>query len=93
MIVENTESPLVNKVYDSLDLAVARAETFYYKCEYLQCYALTEKILKEDLYHSGCLPIHIACLVELKRTNSKFSNIHYTHNFEINIFRFIHTGS
>lgn len=26
-------------------------------------------LLKKDPYHSGCLPVHIACLVELKKTN------------------------
>lgn len=29
------------------------------------------RILKKDPYHNSCLPVHIACLVELKKTNCK----------------------
>lgn len=32
------------------------------------------RILKKDPYHSACLPVHIACLVELKKTNGKLIN-------------------
>lgn len=31
------------------------------------------RILKKDPYHNSCLPVHIACLVELKKTNGKFA--------------------
>lgn len=31
------------------------------------------RILKKDPYHNSCLPVHIACLVELKKTNGKFT--------------------
>lgn len=29
------------------------------------------RVLKKDPYHTGCLPIHVSCLVELKQPNSK----------------------
>lgn len=54
----------------SLDFATSEAERLYYNCDYQRCSALTEVILKQDPYHSDCLPIHIACQVELKQSNS-----------------------
>jgi anaphase-promoting complex subunit 6 len=61
----------LSKLRDSLDMQVAEAERRYYNCDYQQCSELTEAILKEDPYHSGCLPVHISCQVELKLSNSK----------------------
>lgn len=37
----------------------------------LLIYFFSCRVLKKDPYHSTCLPVHIACLVELKKTNSK----------------------
>lgn len=34
------------------------------------------RILKKDPYHNSCLPVHIACLVELKKTNGKYMCFH-----------------
>lgn len=68
--VQVNDNLVICNLNSSLDLKVAKAEKLYYDCKYLQCFDLTERILKEDQYHSGCLPIHISCLVELKRTNS-----------------------
>uniref|UniRef100_A0A1B6LCT4 Cell division cycle protein 16 homolog n=1 Tax=Graphocephala atropunctata TaxID=36148 RepID=A0A1B6LCT4_9HEMI len=61
---------------ENLDLEVARAEKLYYACSYMQCFALTEEILKKDSYHTSCLPIHISCLVELKQVNKLFYLAH-----------------
>ncbi|XP_034935947.1 cell division cycle protein 16 homolog [Chelonus insularis] len=61
---------------NNLDMQVAKAERLYYNCDYQQCFALTEAILKKDPYHSTCLPVHIACLVELKKTNALFYLAH-----------------
>ncbi|XP_021915028.1 cell division cycle protein 16 homolog [Zootermopsis nevadensis] len=60
----------------NLDLAVARAERHYYNCNYQQCSHITEDVLKKDPYHSGCLPVHISCLVELKKVNKLFYLAH-----------------
>ncbi|KAJ4431999.1 hypothetical protein ANN_20613 [Periplaneta americana] len=60
----------------NLDLAVAQAERHYYNCNYQQCSHITEDVLKKDPYHSGCLPVHISCLVELKKVNKLFYLAH-----------------
>ncbi|XP_020281654.1 cell division cycle protein 16 homolog isoform X2 [Pseudomyrmex gracilis] len=64
------------RLANNLDMVVAKAERLYYNCDYHQCFSLTEKILKKDPYHNSCLPVHIACLVELKKTNSLFYLAH-----------------
>ncbi|KAK8720256.1 hypothetical protein OTU49_013471 [Cherax quadricarinatus] len=53
------------------DFITAQAEKLYYNCNFAQCYRLTQEVLKKDPYHTGCLPIHVSCLVELKQSNSK----------------------
>lgn len=63
---------LLNKIQGSLDLVVSQAEKLYYNCEYQKCKKVTEGVLKKDPYHTDCLPVHIACLVELKESNSEF---------------------
>ncbi|KYM98209.1 Cell division cycle protein 16 like protein [Cyphomyrmex costatus] len=67
---------LTNRLAHNLDMEVAKAEKLYYNCDYHQCFSLTEKILKKDPYHNSCLPVHIACLVELKKTNALFYLAH-----------------
>ncbi|XP_044262196.1 cell division cycle protein 16 homolog [Tribolium madens] len=74
--VEHFERPVLTKLKQSLDMQVAEAERLYYNCDYQQCSELTEAILREDPYHNGCLPIHIACQVELKLSNKLFSLAH-----------------
>ncbi|KAJ8669052.1 hypothetical protein QAD02_000311 [Eretmocerus hayati] len=65
-----------NSLKDNLDMQVSKAERLYYNCNFHQSFSLTESILKSDPYHSGCLPLHIACLVELKKTNDLFYLAH-----------------
>lgn len=60
----------------NLDLRVAEAERHYYACSYTECFKITQEILEEDPYHMSCLPIHIAGLVELKKTNALFYLAH-----------------
>lgn len=57
---------------NSLDLAVAEAERLYYNCSYQDSVMLTESVLQCDPYHQDCLPIHVACQVELKQSNSMY---------------------
>lgn len=54
---------------DNLDIQEAEAERHYYACAYKDCFQITESVLKQDPYHPECLPIHIACLVELEKSN------------------------
>ncbi|XP_014232133.1 cell division cycle protein 16 homolog [Trichogramma pretiosum] len=65
-----------DRLRHNLDMQVAEAERLYYNCDYHQCFTLTESILKSDPYHSSCLPVHIACLVELRKTNALFYLAH-----------------
>ncbi|XP_012220370.1 cell division cycle protein 16 homolog [Linepithema humile] len=67
---------VTDRLADNLDMEVTKAERLYYNCDYHQCFSLTEKILKKDPYHNSCLPVHIACLVELKKTNALFYLAH-----------------
>ncbi|XP_012271394.1 cell division cycle protein 16 homolog [Orussus abietinus] len=67
---------VTDRLQDNLDMQVSKAERMYYNCDYHQCFSLTERILKKDPYHSTCLPVHIACLVELKKTNALFYLAH-----------------
>nr|XP_022920577.1 cell division cycle protein 16 homolog [Onthophagus taurus] len=64
------------RLEQSLDVLVSEAEYLYYICDYQRCKKLTENILAVDPYHSGCLPIHISCLVELKESNKLFTLSH-----------------
>lgn len=68
---QEESSPITVKLQESLDVIVSNAERLYYNCEYQKCRDVTDKVLKKDPYHSDCLPVHIACLVELKESNSK----------------------
>ncbi|XP_020712123.2 cell division cycle protein 16 homolog isoform X2 [Athalia rosae] len=67
---------VTDRLIDNLDMEVSRAERLYYNCDYQQCFSLTERILQKDPYHSACLPVHIACLVELKKANALFYLAH-----------------
>lgn len=67
---------VTDRLRGNLDMQVSEAERLYYNCDYQQCFSLTESILKKDPYHNGCLPVHIACLVELKKTNALFYLAH-----------------
>lgn len=76
MNIDSLENSILARLQNSLDLSVSQAEKFYYNCDYVQCNKLTEYVLKHDPYHSGCLPIHISCLVELKQSNKLFTLAH-----------------
>ncbi|XP_015597960.1 cell division cycle protein 16 homolog isoform X2 [Cephus cinctus] len=67
---------VTDRLLDNLDMQVSKAERLYYNCDYHKCFSLTERILKKDPYHNSCLPVHIACLVELKKTNALFYLAH-----------------
>ncbi|XP_060600102.1 cell division cycle protein 16 homolog [Ruditapes philippinarum] len=61
---------------DNLDIICNLAERHYYNCDFRECYKLTTKILNTDPYNSTCLPLHIAVMVELKKSNSLFYLAH-----------------
>ncbi|RWS30705.1 cell division cycle protein 16-like isoform X1 [Leptotrombidium deliense] len=61
---------------NNVDVLTAVAERHYYNCDYLQCSKITSQVLVKDVYHSECLPIHLSCLMELKKTNVLFDLAH-----------------
>ena len=64
--------PGLETLYDNLDVVAGMAERHFYNCSYYQSYKMTSAVLTSDPYHEACLPIHITCLVELKKTNELF---------------------
>jgi anaphase-promoting complex subunit 6 len=62
---------LQNSLKNNTALDVALAERHYYNCDYSACCQISTKVMKKDPFHDGCLPIHISCLVELKKSNGK----------------------
>eukprot|EP00090_Calanus_glacialis_P007311 TRINITY_DN15756_c0_g1_i1.p1 TRINITY_DN15756_c0_g1~~TRINITY_DN15756_c0_g1_i1.p1 ORF type:complete len:616 (-),score=231.15 TRINITY_DN15756_c0_g1_i1:943-2790(-) len=61
---------------DNSDLLVCKVERLFYNCDYHAAFKLSSNIIKSDPYHARCLPIHIALLVELKKTNCLFQVAH-----------------
>ncbi|ESO83785.1 hypothetical protein LOTGIDRAFT_132783 [Lottia gigantea] len=61
---------------DNLDTVVNLAERHYYNCHFRECYNLTLSVLGKDPYNYKCLPIHIAVLTELKKSNALFYLAH-----------------
>ncbi|KAL1497312.1 hypothetical protein ABEB36_008296 [Hypothenemus hampei] len=73
MQIDSCVAVILSKFQTSLDFKVSQAEILYYNGDYDNCLKLTETVLQKDPYHEGCLPIHIACLVEYKQSTKLFS--------------------
>lgn len=65
-----------DKLSSNPDVMTSVAENLFYSCEFYACIRVTQEVLEKDLYHHECLPIHISCLFELKRTNQLFDLAH-----------------
>jgi len=61
---------------DNSDVLVCKVERLFYNCDYHAAFKVSSEIIKADPYHARCLPIHIALLVELKKTNCLFQVAH-----------------
>ncbi|KAK9882233.1 hypothetical protein WA026_019747 [Henosepilachna vigintioctopunctata] len=66
----------LEKLKGNNDILVSQAEAFYYNCDFQKCSNLTDSILKQDPWHTACLPIHISSQVELKETTKLFLLAH-----------------
>jgi len=74
---EDLDIPIqLEPLRDNPDLQVCLVERMFYNCDYHSAYKLSSSVIKLDPYHAGCLPIHIALLVELKKTNCLFQLAH-----------------
>ncbi|XP_037087865.1 cell division cycle protein 16 homolog [Pollicipes pollicipes] len=58
------------------DVMACQAEQHYYNCDYARCFRLTSEVLERDPDHARCLPVHIACLLERRKTNALFQLAH-----------------
>lgn len=54
------------------DLLLAKAELLFTQCRYAQSLAVSTSILSNDPYNFTVLPLHLACLNELNKTNDLF---------------------
>jgi len=61
---------------DNADLLLARADLFYTQCRFRDALAITSSILDSDKYNFSVYPLHLACLFELKMTNTLFLIAH-----------------
>uniref|UniRef100_A0A023GNI7 Putative anaphase-promoting complex apc cdc16 subunit n=1 Tax=Amblyomma triste TaxID=251400 RepID=A0A023GNI7_AMBTT len=61
---------------ENLDIATAVAERCFYNCNYKRCFEITSTVLGKDPYHADCFPVHIACLMELGKSNDLFLLAH-----------------
>jgi anaphase-promoting complex subunit 6 len=61
---------------NSLDVIVCMAEKQFSKCDFQMCYKMTSQVLQKDPLHGACLPLHISCMVELKKSNDLFFLAH-----------------
>ncbi|CAG9807552.1 unnamed protein product [Chironomus riparius] len=79
--IKNSEDALtadnaLKLLENSVDIMVAKAEEFFYNCEYKKCLKIIEEILDRDPYHKRSLFIQIGCLMELKDSNALFYTAH-----------------
>jgi len=63
-------------IQDNADVQVCIAERLFYNCDHHAAFKITASVLKTDAYHCKALPVHIALLVELKKTNDLFKLAH-----------------
>jgi len=54
------------------DLLLARADLLYTQCRFKDALSITSSILDNDKYNFSIYPLHLACLYELKMTNTLF---------------------
>ena len=58
------------------DVRISLAERLYYNCDHLSAFTITSQIMREDPLHHRCIPLHVALLVDLRKTNALFSLAH-----------------
>jgi len=54
----------------------SQSTRYFYEGDYESCYNISKKVLEEDPYHLGALPVHIASLVMLDMKNVVFYVAH-----------------
>ena len=69
--LEIPDGPLRDHLSCNTDVVVASAEASFYNCDFGGCLRLTSGVLKEDPYHTECLPVHVSCLVQTNNSNGE----------------------
>merc|ERR1740128_331407 len=64
------------QLQNNLSVRVNYAQRLMNGCDYKECLSTLQKIMKEDPYHQGCLPIYITCLVAMKKSQALFRLSH-----------------
>nr|XP_054771442.1 cell division cycle protein 16 homolog [Lytechinus pictus] len=82
-LLKKYDRPVSTKLADSLtslntnlDIQTNTAERHYYNCDFRTSYKITCSVLESDPFHERCLPVHVATLVELKKSNDLFYLAH-----------------
>lgn len=57
---------------ENLDMVTSLAIKHFNSCDFKACYQLTSLVMAKDQFHDGCLPVHVSCLVELKKKNELY---------------------
>ena len=69
-------SAMLSPLRKNLGVRVNYAERCLYGCDYRECLATLEDVLKQDPYHETCLPVYITCLVAVKKPQALFRLSH-----------------
>ena len=67
--LEIPDGPLRDHLACNADVVVQQAESAFYNCDFGGSLRLTSGVLKEDPYHTECLPVHVSCLVQTNNSN------------------------
>ncbi|XP_033637648.1 cell division cycle protein 16 homolog [Asterias rubens] len=73
---ESTLPVCLEPLKDNMEVVTALAERHYYNCDFRTSHKITSEVLSKDPYHGSCLPLHIATLVELRKSNDLFYLAH-----------------
>lgn len=60
------------KLASNPSILLAKAELLFTNCRFQDALVMTTDILENDPYNFAVLPVHLACLFELKETNALF---------------------
>lgn len=71
--IETSLPPALKKLNSNLDHIICKAERCFNCCNYRDAYRYTTTVIKKDPLHETCLPVHISCLVELKKEIDLFN--------------------
>ncbi|XP_021951972.1 cell division cycle protein 16 homolog [Folsomia candida] len=60
----------------NLDILTGEAERHFYNCDFQTSFKMSSQVITEDPFHMGCLPVYVACLVEMSKITELFKVAH-----------------